>query len=585
MLNKWFEEKLQVKFLVIVIATVAIFGLTAAMIVWGNEFGLLKESLHRKGHTLGAYIADISRESIISKDSIALDHIVKKINNDPEVLYTVIYGSRGNLLTDFFSSLNFKIPEIKGVLAALPDNTELADVITGIKKYVPFEEVTVPVMVDKETVGQVVIGMSEYEVREDIKKTIDIIILANAIAFFIAALLLLRLQSIIVFPIKEMADLTAEVSKKKDYSLRTDFRSHDELGLLAAGLNEMLEQIQKHENEIEAHRRYLELEVQERTRKLDSVSQELGLEKSVVERINQELSSERHMVVTMREDLKKADQGLKLVQAQLVQAEKMASLGQLAAGVAHEINNPMGYVLSNLHVLEGYIQDLDKILEIYTKLESLHAASPDSQEREILNSLEYLKKDCDLGYMLKDLHKIISETSSGAAKVAKIVTDLKSFARIGSEELMPADIHEVMDLSLNIVSNEMKYKVEIKKEYGQVPQVLCYPQLLSQVFMNLFINAGQAITTNGRLTLTTWQEGKFVAIRVADTGCGIPLEVQGRIFEPFFTTKEVGKGTGLGLSIAYGIIQKHQGEITVKSVPGEGAAFTVKIPVDGPRPA
>jgi PAS domain S-box-containing protein len=260
---------------------------------------------------------------------------------------------------------------------------------------------------------------------------------------------------------------------------------------------------------------------------------------------------------------------------QLLQSEKLASIGQLAAGVAHELNNPIGFVHSNLGSLDEYLKDLFAIIDA---CEPVHeSAAVDGKQ---LESVRRLKKEKDYAYIKTDIAALMAESKDGLARVRKIVQDLKDFSRVGEAEWQWADLHKGLDSTLNIVWNELKYKCKVNKEYGELPEVHCLPSQLNQVFMNLMVNAGQAIVEHGEITIRTGSEGDRVWVEVADTGSGIPQENLNRIFEPFFTTKPVGKGTGLGLSLSYGIVVKHHGRIEVSSEVGKGTTFRVVLPID-----
>lgn len=262
------------------------------------------------------------------------------------------------------------------------------------------------------------------------------------------------------------------------------------------------------------------------------------------------------------------------MQHQLLQSEKMASIGQLAAGVAHEVNNPIGYVYSNLGTLEHYLHDLFEVIAAY---ESTEPALADMAARAVV---EQARQKADLAFLKEDVGSIMGECREGITRVKKIVQDLKDFSRIDtSEEWQWADLHAGLDSTLNIVRNELKYKTEIIKEYGVLPEVECLPSQLNQVFLNMLVNAGHAIEEHGTITLRTGVEVERVWVEIEDSGKGIPPEHLKRIFDPFFTTKPVGTGTGLGLSLSYGIVSKHHGEIEVHSEPGKGSCFRIWLPV------
>jgi signal transduction histidine kinase len=262
----------------------------------------------------------------------------------------------------------------------------------------------------------------------------------------------------------------------------------------------------------------------------------------------------------------------KLEQAnnQLLQSEKLAAIGQLAAGVAHEINNPIGYVFSNLQTLAGYVHDLLRIIDAVDGADNL------SDLRQLKQSLEY-------DYIRSDVEALINESGDGIDRVKRIITALKDFSHIEEEEFRPADLHRGMDTTLNVVNNELKYKAEVIKEYGDLPEVECIPSQINQVVMNLLVNAAHAIEQQfGRISLRTGHEGDWVWLEVEDNGKGIEPRLLNRIYEPFFTTKPVGKGTGLGLALSYNIIQKHHGRIEVDSEVGQGTRFRIWLPVRQP---
>ncbi|MBF0486327.1 MAG: GAF domain-containing protein [Candidatus Omnitrophica bacterium] len=284
------------------------------------------------------------------------------------------------------------------------------------------------------------------------------------------------------------------------------------------------------------------------------------------------------MLAEKNKELEKAYDKLKLTQGQLVQSAKMASVGQLATGVAHEINNPTGFMLSNLEMLEKYHGTLQDVFAQYAKIDEFFAKRGDEESRSMSQSLEVLKKKLRMNFILSDLPSLVEESKLGALRIKKIVEDLRTFSHVDEEKRQNSNINEVVDFALNIVWNELKYKVQVVKEYSDLPLFLCYPHEMNQVFVNLLINACQAIEDKGTITIRTYLKDPDVVVEVEDTGCGMGPEVLGRLFEPFFTTKPVGKGTGLGLSVVYGIIKRHKGEISVKSQPGEGSTFTIRLP-------
>ena len=293
--------------------------------------------------------------------------------------------------------------------------------------------------------------------------------------------------------------------------------------------------------------------------------------------LGEQFNNMMHILETQHVDLETAYNDLKMVQSQVLQQEKMASIGQLAAGVAHEINNPMGFIISNLNTLKRYVEKLSEYVTFQVDLVGRY--SEKCGNTDILANIAEKKKALKIDYITGDLDNLIKESLDGADRVKKIVQDLKNFARVDESEFKTADINAGLESTINIVWNELKYKATLVREYGDIPLTVCNPGQLNQVFMNLLMNAAQAIEKTGEIRVKTWLEDDNINISIADTGNGIPEDTQKRIFEPFYTTKEIGKGTGLGLSIAYDIIKKHGGEISVNSVIRKGTTFTISIPV------
>jgi len=265
-------------------------------------------------------------------------------------------------------------------------------------------------------------------------------------------------------------------------------------------------------------------------------------------------------------------------QSQLLQSEKLASIGQLAAGVAHEINNPIGFVTSNLGSLRGYVDDLLKLLSAYEAVE----AELQAQTRA---NLVRLKLDADIDFLRGDVSNLLADSLDGMQRVKRIVQDLKDFSHVDESERQWANLEQGMDSTINVAWSELKYKAQVVKEYAGIPEVECMPSQLNQVFMNLLVNAAQAIEGTGTIAIRTGQEGDQVWVEVQDTGTGIVPAHLTRIFDPFFTTKPVGKGTGLGLSLSYGIVQKHGGIFSVKSEVGVGTVFRVTLPIQMKAPS
>jgi signal transduction histidine kinase len=270
------------------------------------------------------------------------------------------------------------------------------------------------------------------------------------------------------------------------------------------------------------------------------------------------------------EELQAAYRDLQATQMQLIQREKMASVGQLVAGVAHELNNPIGFVFSNVTTLEDFVRRLRTMLETYRDL-----PLPGPEQARAEEQWKTLKVD----YALKYLDSMTQGIREGAERARKIVRDLRVFARSQDDVWQPVDVHEDLESSLTLLNHILKDRVTVHRKFGELPPVECVRSQIDQVFLNLLANAAQAIAGEGAITIETRREDAFAVVVIHDTGPGIPAELIGRIFDPFFTTKAVGEGTGLGLSISYEIVAKHGGTIRAQSRPGEGATFTVQLPL------
>lgn len=348
------------------------------------------------------------------------------------------------------------------------------------------------------------------------------------------------------------------------------------LGQVDRRLLENREQLDREFAKQTATNKRLEIEVAERQRAEDSlVALNEHLEQRVLDRTS-ELHQLNRRIEESRSELEEAYRNLQAQQATILQQDRMACIGQLAASVAHDINNPIGFVAGNLEVLKNYWGKLAAF--VAAQDEALSSSAPPELASRVAERRRNLKVD----FLLNDFDAVLVESLDGAERVGRIVLNLKGFSRLDEKEARLADIHECLESTLNIVMNELRYKADIKKEYGEIPQLMCYPQQLNQVFMNLLINASQSIESWGEITIRTWADSENVFIAIADTGCGIAEENLHKLFEPFFSTKEAGVGTGLGLSIVMEIVKKHDGEITVESAPGKGTTFTVRFPMNEP---
>jgi signal transduction histidine kinase len=268
-------------------------------------------------------------------------------------------------------------------------------------------------------------------------------------------------------------------------------------------------------------------------------------------------------------ELSTLSEQLKMANRQLLQSEKMAAIGQLAAGVAHEINNPVGFVASNLKTLVGYVRQL---LELVDQMNELGGGQ-----------LQQMKLRYDYDFIREDINGLLTESAEGVDRVKKIISALRDFSHIGDDTFAPTDLHEGIENTLKVVNNEIKYKADVIREYGELPQVECIAAQINQVVLNLLVNSAHAIEDFGRIVIRTGVARNQAFIEIEDNGCGIPAELQQQIFDPFFTTKPVGKGTGLGLALSFNIMEKHNGQISLRSESGKGCCFRISLPLRQPQ--
>ncbi|MFK5948242.1 MAG: ATP-binding protein [Methylococcales bacterium] len=354
-------------------------------------------------------------------------------------------------------------------------------------------------------------------------------------------LLAMLLSHRFIAPIKKLTNAIRSIENSNDLSLSVSINTKDEVADLAKAFNRMMN-----------HLSFAFSEREKVSRELEDLNQ--NLEKKVQQRT---------------EELSNTLEKLKSAQIQLVQSEKMTSLGQLVAGVAHEINNPIGAIYANVQPLKDYTVDLQ---EAVSKAEQLLCDDELAQFNAFLKGIDY-------DFMQEDLLNLLSSQQQAAQRIKKIVLSLRNFSRLDQGEVKTVLLEEGIDSTLQLLHHEYKHHIVIEKDYQLNKPVECYAGELNQVFMNILANAMQAITEKGMVKISTQLDNNNAVIVISDSGMGIPEELKTRIFEPFFTTKEIGKGTGLGLSISYGIIQKHQGTLSVSSTPNQGTTFTICIPL------
>ena len=409
------------------------------------------------------------------------------------------------------------------------------------------------------TVGRVVSCVTDTSLKRSLN-TLIVNQLMQTVVLSLALCLCIffSLRLVLVRPILAMREAVGKFARM-DFSSRAEFRVNDEMGELGRHFNQMAATIQSHSNNLERL-------IEERTRELVQKNEIIVLEKELADAATQaktELLAKQQELIEKLED----------TQGKLLQSEKMASVGQLAAGVAHEINNPIGFIHSNLGSLKKQVDNLLAVIAVFEKAETALLGHLD-----LLESIRQAKSAADFEFLREDIQSLIQESLDGVQRVKKIVDNLKEFSRVDSAEWQFTNLEKALESTLAVVWNEIKSKVEICREFAGVPEIECVGSQINQVFMGLLMNAVYAISISGQITLRTGFDEKEVWIEVEDDGCGIAPEHLGRLFEPFFTTRPVGQGTGLGLSLAYSIVHRHQGRIDVRSELGGGSVFRVTLP-------
>jgi signal transduction histidine kinase len=334
-------------------------------------------------------------------------------------------------------------------------------------------------------------------------------------------------------------------------------------------LQRMYSEISSRNREINSQKK----EIETRKEELERKNEEILAQAEDLRAANEEILSTNEALQNQKQELQFTLENLKLTQNQLVQSEKMASVGQLTAGIAHELNNPINFISGNINPLKRDLVDMLSVLELYDKLVNKQKMT------DAFREVNLLKEKIEFEFLVKEIRSLINGIGEGAHRSSEIVKGLRSFSRLDDEKFTEADIHDGLDSTLILLYNKTKNRIKIHKDYGDVPPIKCLPSKLNQVFMNILTNSIQAIEDKGEIFIETISSGIGVKIIIRDTGVGIPPEIKDHIFDPFFTTKDVGSGTGLGLSISYGIIEQHEGNIDVISEPGKGTEFIISLPI------
>ena len=537
---------------IIGIAFTALLLLLVLVVTVFNQLNeLVDNSVKKSADTSVALFVSTTKNAFLSYDLSSLEADVAEILTNPNIAYVRVKDKEGRIYVEN--------GEPSAISRPFREDNTVATASDGIY------DTRAPIMVNTTLYGFVEIGLNIASVTESVSRarnwTLTIaafeLVLVGLCSYFLGSYLMSQLVRL-----HEGAKHLGEAVDKNNYQdVFISVRGNDELSELAEAFNQLVdklkeenEQRQRAQDDLKDLNALLEVKVQDRTAQLN----------------------QRNV------QLENANRDLKETQVQLLQAEKMASVGQLAAGVAHEINNPVGFVSSNISTLCEYVATYQML---FTQLEVISNTQDEDQQRKALTEFKSLLTKHDMTFINDDITDLLNDSKEGLQRVADIVKGLKLFSRVDSDEMQQHSLNDCVRTTLAMVNNQLKYTCNVETHLGNIPDIAMNVGKISQVITNLLINAGQAIESTGQhgtITITTETVGEFVKLYVKDTGCGIQPCHLDKLFNPFFTTKPEGQGTGLGLSISFGIAQEHGGSLSASSKEGEGSCFELALPLVQP---
>ena len=510
---------------------------------------LVDSNIKKSADTTVALFVSTTKNAFLSYDLASLDADVSEILTNPNISYVKVKDKLGNVFVEKGDEVALSRP--------FEADLSVSEADDGVY------DTRAPIMVGSTLYGYVEIGLNIASVTDSISRVRNWTVTLALMEFVLVGLCSYLLGSFLMSQLQQLlqgAKHLGEAVKNKDYKeVFVPVRGKDELSELAEAFNQLVERLKE---EYEQRQR-----AQDELKELNTL-----LEEKVKDRTSL-LNQKNYQLEETNKDLKEA-------QVQLLQAEKMASVGQLAAGVAHEINNPVGFVSSNISTLSEYVATYQMI---FSQIQVVIDQKDENKRAASMIELKKMLGKQDMAFINEDISDLLSDSREGLQRVAEIVKGLKLFSRVDSDQMQKHNINDCVRTTLAMVNNQLKYICTVETHLGRIPDVEMNVGKISQVITNLLINAGQAIEAtgkNGRIIITTCTVGEFVELRVEDSGCGIPPSHLDKLFNPFFTTKPEGQGTGLGLSISFGIAQEHGGMLSATSTEGDGSTFTLALPIN-----
>lgn len=568
------QKSFGARIVLILIVTMLFLAIILDFILFNMQKRTYRAALDAHGQTLVRMLADTIDIAVFTENRDEMLGPVKGLLLQDDVLEVLIWNKEGTILLQENkdqsgrSGINVKSADTQAVLAVLATQSQLNTETE--ERFIYWSQVSINYAstskedwyfeekghdLERKAVGYAAVIHS----KEFFKAGVRNILIQTGVSLFIYFCISIL---IIVFIMRKMTEplrqLVLVIRKNRD-----DTTASDDLTVLTATYGNILKDLEKSFSTIKQLNEGLEEKVTHRTILLTEANEELSRRKKKLEDTNTNLTA-----VLSR---------LKDTQDQLIQKEKLAAMGQVVAGVAHEINNTVNFISGALPSLHRCLDEVKEVLCGYEEIEKARGS------KVLDNKIEKVKAiNAELAYdeIFNTIDQLMENIDEGTRRTTSIIRDLKTFSREDAETIMPLDLHALLDSTIKLVDMKFLSNITIHRSNGSIPPVYCLPGRISQVFSNIMHNAIQAMDGSGDLTITTAYKKKCVHIFFSDTGCGIPRSDMAKIFDPFFTSKEVGKGTGLGLGISYSIVRQHGGVINVQSKVGEGTEFEVVLPVD-----